>query len=712
MVGMPTDDDVPYQPIPRQVVGNSFASKRVAAVCSGRWHNLAVVETGELYAWGAADAGRCGFAETDDMPRDEDNWPYQPVPRLVSGGALSNKKVVAVACGENHSLVVTADGQLLAWGSLHMGRCGFGDVHGLPTDDDNHPYQPVPRQVVGSPLDEKRVSSVACGTFHSLAVTEDGELYAWGSAFSGRCGFASLEGLPVDHDGVHYQPVPRQVSDGLQGRMVVSAACSEGHSYAITDKGELYAWGNADAGRCGLLDVGGMPADADGPYQPTPAPVGCFGDSEGQGKVRSVACGSWHSLAVTQDGRLFAWGAARAGRCGFADVSGLPSDDNGPFQPVPRQVVDGGLRGKRVALVACGSWHSLAATEEGSLYAWGVALMSRCGFETTGMPIDDLCPYQPTPLVVVAMPKVKLSGHLPTPPRGPDAVCADLRSLLAEQTYADVCFDVGGEQLRAHVAILVARCDHFRCMFRSGMAESRLSPDFVGSSDGGAAAASSSTSGTPCATGGNGAFFAADEAAPVRRVRITDCGPSVFRQLLVWLYSGSVDPGLPAEELAGILRLADLYHIPALRDECERLLALQVELENVLALLQVAIAAHASSLESVCLRFAVEHSSLVRRHATFEDCRDVEVMRRFAAACASELEAQGGPTHQRAAVGRLALGVAGQGAGYYGGGLPLLPPSLAGAGASLPALGSAERRPEVPGISQQPAIGGRSAWRI
>jgi len=615
VTGMPTDDDVPYQPVPCQVVGGGFADQKVMAVASGRWHNLAVVEGGELYAWGAADAGRCGFADTADMPCDEDNWPYQPVPRLVMGGALDGRKVVVVACGENHSLVVTSNGELFAWGSLHMGRCGFADVYGLPIDDENNPYQPIPRRVTGSALDGYRVASVACGTFHSLAVTETGELFGWGSACAGRCGFASLEGLPVDHDGVQYQPIPRQVVDGdLRGRPVVAAACSEGHSYAITTNGELCAWGNADAGRCGLGDPQGMPTDHDGHYQPVPCLVGGFGAGC---MIRSVACGSWHSLAVTQEGELYAWGAARAGRCGFADVSGLPADENGPYQPVPRQVVDGGMRGKKVALVACGSWHSLAATDDGSLYAWGVALMSRCGFDTAGMPIDDLCPYQPTPHAVVAMPKVKLHERTPPPLRGPEAVCADMRILLEDEHYADVCFEVGGEVLRAHVAILVARSEHFRCMFRSGMAECQVD---VGA--------------------GSCVGSAADGFAgvPVRRVRVTDCGPVAFKQLLIWMYSGAVDDGLPVDELASILRLADLYRIPALRSECEKLLATLIEVDNILALLHVAITSHATDLEAACLRFASHHASAVRRHPSYDECRNVEVWRRVASAWAQELE--------------------------------------------------------------------------
>lgn len=593
--GMPTDDDVPYQPVPRQVVGGGFSEVRVAAVASGRWHNLALASNGELYAWGAADSGRCGFAHTGDMPRDEDNWPYQPVPRPVGLG-----RVAAIACGENHSLVV-ADGELYAWGSLHMGRCGFADTLGLPVDDDNHPYQPVPRRVSGASMDGKRVTHIACGTFHSLAVA-DAELFAWGSVCAGRCGFASLEGLPIE--GVRYQPVPRKVTDGaVRNRRIVMVACSEGHSFAISATGDLCAWGNADAGRCGLPSHG-LPLDLSGPFQPVPAKI----PEKGFGKVKLVSCGSWHSLAVTLNGSLFAWGAARAGRCGFADTSSLPVDENGPYQPVPREVLDGDLREKKVARVACGSWHSLAVAEDGCLYAWGVALMNRCGFDVEGMPVDDLCPYQPTPLLVVAMPRVKLD----TPEsRGCGAVCSDLQDLLLDESYADVVFEVAGEELRAHVAILAARCDHFRRMFRSGMSECRV------------VTSSSHESGT---------------STPVRRVRIANCGPPTFQNFLLWLYTGTLESDLPAEELASLLRLSDLYRVPDLRAECERQLSLFIAADTVLGLIEVALDAQAQDLEAACLRFVATNVSVMRKHRSFEECSEVEVIRRVARVWAADLE--------------------------------------------------------------------------
>merc|ERR1712194_205319 len=99
---------------------------------------------------------------------------------------------------------------------------------------------------------------------------------------------------------------------------------------------------------------------------------------------------------------------------------------------------------------------------------------------------------------------------------------------------------------------------------------------------------------------------------PSRRVVITDCGATAFRQLLLWLYSGSIDPGLVAEDLASILRLADVYRLPALGLLCERELVVHIEVENVVALLQVAwphvrtpwVTLASSSSWATCPRYA------------------------------------------------------------------------------------------------------------
>jgi hypothetical protein len=84
--------------------------------------------------------------------------------------------------------------------------------------------------------------------------------------------------------------------------------------------------------------------------------------------------------------------------------------------------------------------------------------------------------------------------------------------------------------------------------------------------------------------------------------------------------------------------MSDVYRIPTLRTECERVLSSHINVDSVLTLMQVGVTAHATELESACLRFVVEHAAIVRRHASYEECTSMDVLRRVAAAWANELE--------------------------------------------------------------------------
>jgi len=139
-------------------------------------------------------------------------------------------------------------------------------------------------------------------------------------------------------------------------------------------------------------------------------------------------------------------------------------------------------------------------------------------------------------------------------------------------------------------------------------------------------------------TGHIGSEWDAVAGMPTRRVCIRDSSSTAFWQLLVWLYTGSLDADLPTEELANILKLADLYRLPALHAECERVLSSHINSDTILGLLQVAIDTHTVDLELACLRFAVENMTALRQHASFVECSSAEVMRKVAIALASELD--------------------------------------------------------------------------
>jgi alpha-tubulin suppressor-like RCC1 family protein len=75
-----------------------------------------------------------------------------------------------------------------------------------------------------------------------------------------------------------------------------------------------------------------------------------------------IACGAFHTVAVTPKGDLFTWGDGSIGQLGHGDTVILK-------QP---KLVTSCFIGKEVVHVACGSWHTVVVTGEGELYTWYV----------------------------------------------------------------------------------------------------------------------------------------------------------------------------------------------------------------------------------------------------------------------------------------------------------------------------------------------------
>ena len=88
---------------------------------------------------------------------------------------LSNERVRSVACGGEITAVVTDGGAAYTWGSGLFGQLGHGGTEGSDK----------PVKVQGS-LKGLRVSAVACGIFHMLALDDNGNVYSWGDASSGQ----------------------------------------------------------------------------------------------------------------------------------------------------------------------------------------------------------------------------------------------------------------------------------------------------------------------------------------------------------------------------------------------------------------------------------------------------------------------------------------------------------------------------------------------
>lgn len=288
--------------------------------CGAEYTVAVSTSRGHAYSWGWGDFGRLGHGDSTDVF----------LPRQIA--FFEGRKVVRVACGDTHTLAVTDDGGLYTFGRNQNGQLGLGH-----TNDGLSP------QLVTA-LQGQRIASVACGSEHSLAATEQGRAYAWGWGRYGNLG----DGEAVDR----YLPT---AVVGLEGSHVSQAECGWRHSAVVTDAGRVYTFGWSKYGQLG---------HGDHTDHMRPKLV----ESLLSKLIIRVAGGWRHTMAADQEGRLYAWGWNKFGQLGLGDT-----EDRSAPTPVAA------LAGKAVSRLACGWRHTLCVTSAGEVYSWGRGVNGQLG---------------------------------------------------------------------------------------------------------------------------------------------------------------------------------------------------------------------------------------------------------------------------------------------------------------------------------------------
>ena len=258
-------------------------------------------------------------------------------------------RVTQVAAGLAHSLALAEDGTVWAWGLGGSGQLGDGDTESR--------YLPV--QVTKSYFDDGPLpvfTTISAGSMHSLARAEDGTVWAWGHGNFGQLGDGDTEN--------RYRPV--QITESFDDDQVPLSAftaisAGAGHSLALDVYGRVWAWGNGASGQLG---------DAQG-YQPghhrsQPWPV-LWGAVGPLPAFTAISAGAGHSLAVAEDGTAWAWGMDMGGQLGVGHT--WPWNRYRPVQITESDAGQAPL--PTFAAISAGSNHSLALAEDGTVWAWG-----------------------------------------------------------------------------------------------------------------------------------------------------------------------------------------------------------------------------------------------------------------------------------------------------------------------------------------------------
>jgi hypothetical protein len=241
-------------------------------VTGGHGHTLALTEDGHVWAWGSNAYGQLGDGSGVDRTTP------------VELPAFPGGPVIAVSAGANHSLALTGDGRVWAWGYNALGRLGDGTTTS----------RLAPVQV---PFATNVVRMVA-GYDHSLAVTTDGSLWAWGLNTWGQRG----DGGTLTHTLATRVPL-------APGTLAVAAGKGSSLAAVLDRAGEvtLLAWGLNGSGELG---------DGTAISQPSPTRV------SGLANPFALSAGEQHSLAVAVDGSVWSWGASTYGQLGNGGLTG------------------------------------------------------------------------------------------------------------------------------------------------------------------------------------------------------------------------------------------------------------------------------------------------------------------------------------------------------------------------------------------------------
>ncbi|XP_044508522.1 ultraviolet-B receptor UVR8-like isoform X2 [Mangifera indica] len=254
---------------------------RIVTVAAGGRHTLALSDIGQVWGWGYGGEGQLGLGSRMRMvssphpiPCIESSSNMKDRSTAFSRGSMSSEGpgfrvpgnyVKAIACGGRHSAVITDAGALLTFGWGLYGQCGQGSM-----DDELSP-------VCVSSLLGSQIEGVAAGLWHTVCISDGGDVYTFGGNQFGQLGTG----------GDQAETLPRLLdAPSLKNFHAKIVSCGARHSAMITGDGKVFCWGWNKYGQLGLGDV----IDRNIPSQVLVD--GC--------DPKNVACGWWHTLLLAE----------------------------------------------------------------------------------------------------------------------------------------------------------------------------------------------------------------------------------------------------------------------------------------------------------------------------------------------------------------------------------------------------------------------------
>lgn len=326
-----------------------FEDKEIISVAAGGLHTLALSRSGRVYSWGCNDEKALGHSAQEFTVSQ------------VHG--LDDEFVVQITCGDSISAALTAEGKIYTWGTFRDSKGVIGvksssRSESKDADDSHHEFHIVPTLL--KDLAQLRVKKIAAGANHVLALTDEGEVYAWGCGEQGQLGRRVLE----RHKKLALHPTritPRRhrVHGGI-----VSMICGSYHSFLLAADGTVFSVGLNNFGQLGLGD-----------FEDRMVPEAIDSEAWQGNKIVDLAAGEHHSMALSASGKVFVFGRSDSHQMGLPDES-TASQTRAHNSPILNPALPA------IAQIAAGSNHNLAISlDRQQIFSWGYGEMGQLGHD-------------------------------------------------------------------------------------------------------------------------------------------------------------------------------------------------------------------------------------------------------------------------------------------------------------------------------------------
>ena len=223
----------------------------VSSISCGGMHTGAIDLVGQLWCWGRADSGQIGYG-TRKL--------FMPNSRILAGTMVPTPYLVRseisghcahVSCGAFHTLITNEYGQVYS-----MGKDNFG-ILGVESDVTNCLKSGSDTPTAISTLAGHRIKCASTGGWHSVFLSENGEVFACGKGEYGRLGLGSEKNHAVPAPCVSevenaFNNIASQ-DRPFNAEKVVSISAGGSHTMVLTEKDTVYCCGRQDNGRCGII---------------------------------------------------------------------------------------------------------------------------------------------------------------------------------------------------------------------------------------------------------------------------------------------------------------------------------------------------------------------------------------------------------------------------------------------------------------------------